>query len=859
MDKEKTKELLGNPRTVGTFISIAIIALLALLYFYPDALQGNELRQYDTVQGAAIGHETQQYREATGLTPRWTNSLFGGMPTFQISPSYPSDSLFDWFNTAMGLGLPAPANLLAMMMIGFFILLMTMKMRWYIALIGAIAYGFSSYFIIIIGAGHIWKFLTLTYVPPTIAGLILAYRGKYLAGGAMAAFFAMMQISSNHVQMSYYFLFVIIGLAVAYFFILLRKQRLLQWVKATGTLIIAAVLAVCANLPSLYNTYEYSKETMRGGHSKLTAVENSQNETDGGLNKDYITQYSYGTSETFTLLIPNVKGGASVKPEKGSIKTLSLAALDEAQQMAQSGALNQGELQYLSYINQYFGEPEGTNGPVYVGALIVALFLVGCGVVKGPFKWAMVVLTIISILLALGRNCMWLTDLMIDYMPMYNKFRTPESILVIAEFTMPLLAVMALQKLITEKDAFRKYRKPISWGFGIVLVLCLFGIIFPGIYGSLISSSDRQIDQLIGQSLRAQGADPAAIQMFSLNNPGIYNAIETIRKGMIRTDSLRSFLIVAAGLGLILLYFRKKLGIALTVAGLGLVIAVDLFTVNKRYLDSDSFVEKRLDTGNPFRKTIVDDKILEDTAMNYRVMNIPEFTRPNPSYHHKTIGGYHAAKLTSYQDLIDNHLIHFLEGNPTEADWNVLDMLNAKYIIDNQGQLHVNPDALGNAWFVDSVIFVKGPDAEMLALSSIDPAVTAVADESFKSLIGSNLTKSPGDTIFETSYAPDRLTYHVESQNGGVVVFSEVYFPWGWKAEIDGKPVDIARVNYLLRALPVPPGEHSIAMTFRPESLRNTTVTAYISIILIYIGLAAAIGMAGNNFFRKEKSRSDVS
>ena len=472
---ENIKKLLRSRSFIGTIVSLLAIAAISLAFFYPDALEGNVLRQHDMQQGAAIGHEAEAFREATGETTRWTNSLFSGMPTFQIAPSYPSSSLISWVNTLMGLGLPSPANLVAMMMIGFLILLLTMKMRWYVALIGAIAYGFSSYFIIIIGAGHIWKFVTLAYVPPTIAGVLLCYRGRYLAGGAMTAFFAMMQIASNHVQMTYYFMFVIAGLSLAILVWSVRKHMLRRWLAATATLAVAGLLAAAANLPSLYNTYEYSKETMRGGHSELTQPDNGSNSTAGGLDRDYITQYSYGTSETFTLLIPDLKGGASMKPEKGSNKMLTLADTDKARDLAAKGEIDRQELQYLGYMSQYFGEPEGTNGRVYVGALIVALFLLGCIIVKGPVKWALLALTVISILLALGRNCMWLTDLMIDHMPMYSKFRTVESILVIAEFTMPLLAIMALQKLLTTPDAWQRFRKPMIWSFGPVMLLCLAG------------------------------------------------------------------------------------------------------------------------------------------------------------------------------------------------------------------------------------------------------------------------------------------------------------------------------------------------------------------------------------------------
>ncbi|MDE6395088.1 MAG: hypothetical protein K2K77_07080, partial [Duncaniella sp.] len=433
-------------------VCIAAIAAIAFAFFYPDAMQGNELRQHDMQQGIANGHEVAQYAAATGETPRWTGSLFSGMPTFQISVTYPSSRLYAWVNSVMGLGLPSPSSLLAMMMIGFLILLVAMDMKWYIALLGAIAYGLSTYFIIIIGAGHIWKFVVLAYVPPTIAGVILCYKGRYLLGGALAAFFAMMQIASNHVQMSYYFLYVIIGVVIAYAVMAYRDKAMKTWAKATGVLAVAAVLAVVANMPNLYSTYEYSKETMRGRHSELTQP-GSAGPTTSGLDKDYITQYSYQPSETFSLLIPNIKGGASARPSKGQFTMMNLGDLDGARSYGQM------EQQYLSYMSQYFGDPEGTNGPVYVGALIFALFLLGCVIVKGPLKWALVVLTVFSILLAWGKHAMTFTDIMLSVAPMYSKFRTVESILVIAEFTMPLLAVMALQQIVTTPECYARYRK----------------------------------------------------------------------------------------------------------------------------------------------------------------------------------------------------------------------------------------------------------------------------------------------------------------------------------------------------------------------------------------------------------------
>lgn len=834
---------------------IIVIAVISFAFFYPDAAEGNQLLQHDTRQGVAIGQEGKAFTEQTGEVTRWTNSLFSGMPNFQISPSYPSSRLFTWINTVMGLGLPSPAQLPAMMMVGFFILLLAMRMRWYVALLGAIAYGFSSYFIIIIGAGHIWKFVTLAYIPPTIAGIILCYRGKYLAGGALAALFAMMQIAANHVQMTYYFLFVILGVIIAYLIDAIKSRKMRQWLIASGTLIIAAVLAVCANAPSLDLTYSYSKETMRGQHSELSSPANDGNTT-GGLDKDYITQYSYQPAETFTFLIPNIKGGATSKPEKGEMIAQTLSSMPEAEKLAAQGKIDGAQYQYLNYLTQYFGDPEGTNGPVYIGALIFALFLLGCIIVKGPMKWVLVALTIFSIVLSWGRHAMTFTDIMLAVVPMYSKFRTVESILVIAEFTMPLLAVMALQQLLQEKDN-KKYLKAVYWSFGITLALCAIAFCIPEMFGSLISDHDRNVDDYIANAFAAQGYDPSVTKSFSLQNPAIYNAVETLRASLVSSDAIRSFVIVGLGFIFVMLFMRKKLSKAITVSAIGLIVLVDLFTVNKRYVDHESFMPKQLLVGEPIQKTPADELILCDTTMNYRVMDIPRFYLADPSYYHKMIGGYHAAKLTRYQDLIDRHLSHFTSGEDTDADWNVLNMLNARYVVDMTGQALRNPEALGNAWFVDKVSYVGTPDAEMDALSVINPALQAVADKKFHGILGESQSKTPGDTIYETSYAPNKLTYKAKSAKGGVAVLSEIYFPWGWQATIDGKEVELGRVNYVLRALKIPAGTHDITLVFDPKRLHRADTLATVSIILIYLSVLAAIAMAARPFFAKKSEEGD--
>lgn len=835
----RLKSTVSNPQFWGFFVSVAVMALIALMFFYPDASQGNQLRQHDMLQGAAIGQEAKAFTEATGEATRWTNSLFSGMPTFQIAPSYPSNSLFNWLTSVYGLGLPSPSNLLFMMMFGFLILMFAMKVRWYYGLIGAVAYGLSTYFIIIIGAGHIWKFVTLAYIPPTIAGVWLCYRGRYLVGGALAALFAMLQIASNHVQMSYYFMFVILAIVVAFLVSACRKGAVKEWLKATCVLAVAAVLAIGANLPSLYNTYEYSKETMRGGHSELSKPDAAQ--ATAGLDRDYITQYSYGQAELFTLFIPNIKGGASAKPEKGSMIPLNLADLPEAREMIDAGKVDQIAAQYLQFVSQYFGEPEGTNGPVYAGAVIFALFLLGCFIVRGPVKWALLAVTVLSLLLSLGRNFMELTDLFIDYVPMYSKFRTVESILVIAEFAIPVLAILGLQKFMTDDARSAAHRNALLWAFGLPAVFCLLAMFVPSIYGSVITDNDYYVSQMLGKALLAQGYPAEAVRQFSIANPAVIHAVQTLRYNVISDDALRSLLFIVGAFAALALYMYGKLNRTLAVTAVGVLVLADLYAVNKRYVNHDSFCTPELSATDPFPLSAADRAILQDTAMNYRVMNIPDFWQPAPSFHHKMIGGYHAAKLTRYQDLIDRHIGNFLNDSATEADIKVLNMLNARYIVTHSREVVQNPAALGNAWFIDALSYVDSPDAEMDALSLLEPAIEAVADKKFKPILGAASPVAEGDSIFETSYAPNRLTYHANSARGGVAVFSEVYFPWGWTATVDGQEVPIARVNYLLRAIRIPAGSHSVTMTFDPRSLHTTGTVATIAIILIYLLMAGAV------------------
>lgn len=852
-----------NKKTLLSILgALAVIVAVSLAYFYPDAFDGNVLNQHDMTQGYALGHEVDQYRAETGHKSLWTNAVFGGMPTYQTSPYYASTRMFSWIGKVYGLFLPQPANLLAMMMIGMFILLLAMKVKPWMSLIGAVAWGLSSYFVIIIGAGHLWKFYALTYVPPTIAGLVLIYNGRRLLGAAVAALFMALQIAANHVQMSYYFAFVMAAMVIAYGVSALRQKKLGRWGVNTAILAGAMVLAVAANAPTLYHTYEYSKLSTRGGHSELTPEQVDAANATSGLDRDYITTYSYGRGETLSLLIPNVVGGSSAMPRGGHVVGLTLADTPEGRELM----VRDRQMTLLQLFSPYFGGAEGTNGPVYVGAIIVMLFIFGAIVVKGPMKWALVVMTVLSILLALGRNLQWFTDLFIDYMPLYSRFRAVESILVIAEFTMPLLAILGLREFFNSADR-KTLVRPLAISAGISVGLCLIVMMMPSIVGSTILG-ERDV-QTIGQYISA-GALPGDFNIAMY--PAVLQAVESMRVGAVRADALRSLAFLCAGCLPLFFMARGSLKPAAALAIVGLAVGLDLFTADKRYLNSDSFTAAQ-PTQQLIAMTPADRAILADTTQNYRVLDATRFYVNDPSYYHKAVGGYHAAKLARYQDMIERHLgfvarpevvdLLALLGDSAaramysaddmqwlESHLNVLDMLNTRYVIANPDEAPtLNPYALGNAWFVDEIAYVDSPDAEMAALDSLQPRRSAVADSRFSAMLGQASPAAPGDTIALTSYAPDRLEYQAMSANGGLAVFSEIYYPNGWQLLIDGQPAEIGRVNYLLRAARIPAGTHKLVMTFEPATIAVTNGVAYGAVSLVYLLLLAGIGLS---FRRKQ-------
>ena len=804
---------------IYSILAALLLAVVAFFFFFPDAQEGNVLRQADTLQGMANGQEGVAFKEATGETTRWTNSLFSGMPNFQISPSYPANNVLSGFAKVYSLWLPAPCNLLFVMMLGFFIMCLCMKFRWYTSLFAAIAWGFSTYFIIIIGAGHIWKFMALAYVPPTIGGIALCYRGKYLAGTALASLFGALELQSNHPQMTYYFCFVIFFLILAWLWDALKKNQMQKWAVGTACCIAAGIFAVGANSASLYNSYQYSKETIRGKATDLTVEGGSVS----GLDKNYITAWSYGVDESMSLVIPNVKGGATLKPMAGQNVILSSGDTSKAQDMP----LTQQERMFMNQFPQYFGDQPMTNGPVYVGAFVFVLAILALFVVEGPVKWALFAVSVLALMLSWGHNFNPLTDFFIDYFPGYNKFRTVSSILVVIEFTIPLLAVLCLRKIIKTENFLDKYKWTLYTVFGIFALICFMGWISPSIFGSPFSA--RETEQL------AQ-AGAWSIPEYAR----VLNAVSESRLSLVSSDSFRSLVFIILGFCIIMLYLKGIFrNAAFFVCCLTVLAIIDLYPLNKRYVDSDNFTPAAPDT-QIFAKTAADDAILRDTT-NYRVLDIPGFQEARSSYFHKTIGGYHAAKLTRYNDLIEHQIS---KGNPA-----VLNMLNAKYILNGE-QYELNPEALGNVWFIDGISYVASADAEMNALDTINPGQYAVSDALFETILGSTSSPAPGDTIYETKYAPNRLNYYSKSSKENIAVFSEIYFPWGWTATIDGEKAPIGRVDYVLRAIRIPAGEHNIEFVFDPESLKATNALAIVSLCFIGLICAGALSLWGFNIYK---------
>ncbi|WP_424785285.1 YfhO family protein [Prevotella pallens] len=814
-------------------IVIVIFAVISFAYFFVPVSQGKILFRHDSQASVGLGQELTQYEQRTGEVTRWTNSVFSGMPTYQISPSYNSTDGLSAVMSAYHLWLPDYVWFIFAYLLGFYILLRAFNFRQSLAALGSIIWAFSSYFLIIIAAGHLWKVMALAYLPPMIGGVVLAYRGKYLWGFIVTAVFTAFEIKANHVQMTYYYLFIVLFMVIAYLVQAIREKRLQHFFKASGILIAAALIGIAINISNLYHTWEYQKESMRG-KSELTKA-NSANQTSSGLDRDYITQWSYGIDETLTLLVPDAKGGASVPLSQNA--TAMAKANPEVENMLP---------QLYEAIPQYFGTQPGTSGPVYVGAFVLFLFVLGLFIVKTPIKWALLAATALSILLSWGHNFMGFTNFFLDYVPMYAKFRTVASILVIAEFTIPLLAALALKRIVDEPTVLTKNMKYVYASLALTAGVALAIALMPSMMGPFVSDQERQMLSGI------QGMTPDVQNM-------MLSSIATMRGAMVSADAWRSIVIIIIGVAMLLLFKAQKIKAIYLIVGISALCLIDLWQVDKRYLNDDMFVPKS-ERDTPQQATATDLQILKDKSLSYRVLNFASgaFNENNTSYFHKSIGGYHPAKLRRYQEMIDKYIAPEMQtamqaiankgGVMSEVDgrklFPILNMLNAKYfIVPLQGNATTsiqNPYAQGNGWFVDKLTYVADANAEYAGVGKIDVSHEAVADKKFEPILGQTQTNDSTARVVLTKYEPNNMTYTVSSTKGGVVVFSEVYYP-GWTATIDGQPAELGRVNYILRALNVKAGKHEVVLDFHPTSISTTETIAYAALIVLLLAICVAI------------------
>ena len=813
------------PKVGGILI---LFVFLALAYFVPAVFEGRELFQQDVAGASGNASDVHRFAEATGEVSYWTNSLFGGMPMYQISPSYPSLYVISKVQSILTLQwpfclLPGYSWLLFAMLGGFYLFLRALRLGRLPSVLGAVMWTFSSYFIILVVAGHIWKLMTLAFIPPTIAGIIYTYRGRYLLGGALTALFASLQILSNHVQMSYYFAFLILFLILGYLWEAVKGRQLRRFVFASLVTLGSGLIALGINSSNLYHTYEYGSETIRGG-SELTMSPDDKmagkaEATATGLDKDYITAWSYGKGETLTLLVPNVYGGAT-----GALGE-NLSAMER---------VPADYRQIIGGLNHYWGDQPFTAGPVYVGAFVLLLFILGIFIVQGPLKWALLGGTLFSVFLAWGHNMMWLTDLFIDYVPLYNKFRTVSSILVVAEFTIPALAVLALIQFVREPRAVLQNKVALWVSLGLTLGLSLILALIPGTFFSLMSDQEQDMfRQAMGNS--------------QLPIPSIMASLKDARASIVSSDAWRSVFVLLLSLGACALYVWGKIKSPVLYILIGVITLGDLWLVDKRYLNDEHFIDKALVAQQAKPITDADRQILLDKDPHYRVMNLSvnSFNDATTSAHHRSVGGYHAAKLRRYQDLIEHQL--------SKQNMEVYNMLDTRYFIlpDNaSGKLHVefNEKAFGPAWFVDQIQWVKNADEEMKALEDTPLQDKGIVDERFRPMLkdyqplAANDTVMPEPIVELRSYTPNKATYHTTTTHPRLLIFSEVYYPHGWKLMLDGKQeLPLIRADYVLRAAYIPAGTHELEMTFDPSSIHRTELIAGVSTALLILLLVGAL------------------
>ena len=785
--------------------AILFFLVIMLVYFSP-ILDGELPKQDDIQRWRGMSKEIVDYREATGEEALWTNSMFGGMPAYQISVIY-QHVLVKHIDKAFQLGIPYPISLVFLYFLGFFILLLTLRLNVWHAVLGAVAFAFSSYFFIIIEAGHNSKAHAIGYMAPVLAGILLTFRGKYLWGGAMTALFLSLQLMTNHLQITYYLLLMVIILGVVQLIESFKNKELPGFFKASAVLVVAAVFALGVNISNLWATWEYGKYTIRGP-SELT--HDPENRT-SGLDIDYATQWSYGVTETMTLLIPDFMGGGSMRHPGEDSNTY--------EELVKLGIPAREAKNYVQMIPLYWGDQPFTSGPVYTGAIIVFLFVLGIFVVKGKMKWWLVAATLLSVMLAWGHNFMPLTEFFLHYVPGYNKFRAVSMTLVIADLAMPLLGVLALKELFDKNADRKKMFKHVLMAFYIVGGVSVFFILFAG---SLFNFSANFDNQLI------QAGFPKSV----------IDGIVADRRALLVSDAVRSLIFILLAAAAIWVGLFNKIRKEFAFAALIALVTIDMYAVNRRYLNDDDF-EPAKSVTNPYTPSPADQMILQDKDPNFRVLNmtVSPFNDASTSYFHKSIGGYHGAKLRRYQELIDNHI--------SKNNMDVLNMLNTRYFItegqNKQPQAIVNPNALGNVWIVQEFDLVENADAEIEALNDFDPETTAIVDRRFEQMLSGFRPKDTiSGSISLTKYQPNELIYKFDSEEDELVVFSEIYYDKGWNAYIDGEKKPYFRTNYVLRAMVVPAGNHEIVWKFEPKVYyTGGKISLFTSLLVILIFFAA--------------------
>ena len=808
-----------NKKTLGIVLCIVAFALITLIYFSP-IIQGKRIKQHDIEMYKGMSKEIVDFKAQTGEQSLWTNSMFGGMPAWNISVPQNSN-LMTYIHRLLNAGFPHPIGAVFISMLGFFVLLLVMDCKIWVSFIGALAYGFTSYMFIIIGAGHNSKAMAMAYMAPVIAGILLTYKGKYFWGAVLTAIALALEVRAGHLQITYYLLLTVLCIVIAEFVSVVKEKKYLEFFKASGILAGVTILAIMTCTTTLYANYEFGKETMRG---KPVLTKNVENQTKG-LDRDYITQWSYGIGETWSLMIPNVKGGAS-----GYIGNRN-TALDVADSRFRSTIAQQ---------NAYWGDQPGTSGPVYVGAIVCFLFILGLFVVKGKYKWALLAATVLSILLSWGKNFMGFTDFFLDFVPGYNKFRAVSMTLVIAEVCMPLLAFLALAEIFKNPEVLKNNMKYFWISLGLTGGFCLVFYIMPQTFFNFLSKGESvQFQQLMS------GKDGAMYQTFATQ-------LENVRVEIFKKDAMRSLLFIIVAAAVILLNIKGKMKSNVMFASLAVLVVADMFTIDRRYLNNDNFIDKRK-FDKPFVISDIDKAIMNDSSLDYRVINLATstFNDAGTSYFHKSVGGYHGAKLRRYQDIIDHYL-----SDKTDANYfKVLNMLNTKYIIyprDNKLSYYPNYEAFGNAWIVSDIQWVATPNDEIDAIATTDVKNVAIVNEEFKDVIG-DFTATPTEgTIQLVDYEPNQLTYNFDSSKDELVVFSEIWTKKGWIMWIDGVESSLFRSDYILRSAIIPAGQHEIVMRYEPRIWKVGNAIQLLTSFILVAGLIFAVYVT----YKKKKSAS---